>query len=175
MSIERRTLFMLESRGEFGWTVQFRHTLAFAGRCVYGDKIIAYSIPFMLYAETKQRNSTISHEVAHALSGSTHGHDEVWKKNCLELGGTGNSITEYPQSLYTHKNFPWIGTCPTCGRHTGTTQAPQYAWGCHVCKNETPLNRVYSWSHGGVPRSHSEISEAYSEDFFQKLPVKIAA
>jgi len=29
---------------------------------------------------------TLLHEIAHALVGTAHGHDEVWKAKCLEIG-----------------------------------------------------------------------------------------
>lgn len=29
---------------------------------------------------------TILHEIAHALTGYEHGHDEVWQKKCVEIG-----------------------------------------------------------------------------------------
>lgn len=47
-----------------------------------------------LKRESKRRvRLVILHEIAHAMVGTSHGHDEVWKKKCLEIGGDGKTKT----------------------------------------------------------------------------------
>lgn len=59
-------------------------------------------------------NDLILHEIAHALVGGDHGHDEVWKAKCVEIGAR-------PERCYgLNARMPkrrMKGTCDKCG-HT---------------------------------------------------------
>jgi len=60
--------------------------------------------------ETEARY-VILHEIAHALVGYGHGHDRVWKRKVVEIGGNPdriNNTAETPKGRY-------VGTCPICG------------------------------------------------------------
>jgi len=167
-SLEKATLNGLAKLGLAGWRVEFRHTIVYAGRCDHETKTILYSVPFMLYATVEQRLATIAHEIAHAFRGPGHGHDETWSELCVKLGGTGKSISEYPQELFTHKNFAWIGVCPSCSRRTGDFNAPVDVWGCPECVDAKPLDRVYQWFHNGEPRDIFNITPEY-ENAYRKF------
>lgn len=77
---------------------------------------------------------TIIHEVAHALT-EGHGHDAVWKRKCIELGGDG--IARYS---VTDTNIPHVSRsskryrleCVRCG----------YGGGCY-------RRRMNGYSHRG--------------------------
>lgn len=160
--IENETQRLLNTRGVGGWKIEFRHTIVFAGRCVHDLRVIAYSVPFMLYASDEQVKATIAHEVAHALLGPNFGHDAEWQELCVLLGGTGRAISEYPQALYTSKNFPWLGTCAHCGRKTASREAPQHLSACLDCKDKvSALERLYLWSHKDVAVPHEHMNEHY--------------
>lgn len=54
---------------------------------------IKLSIPFLKVREKENSKNTIIHEVAHLLT-IRHGHDNVWRKKCIELGGDGKRMFE---------------------------------------------------------------------------------
>lgn len=41
---------------------------------------------------------TVAHEVAHALVGPAHGHDAVWRRKAVELGGSGTPHARFLRS-----------------------------------------------------------------------------
>ena len=70
------------------WKVKINNRKSAFGICDYSNKQIELSrilIPEMIDNAIK---NVIIHEIAHALTRG-HGHDKVWKKKCLELGGNG--------------------------------------------------------------------------------------
>ena len=56
------------------------------GQCRYKQKTISMAEGFILHASTDEIKDTILHEIAHALVGSKHGHDEVWQAKAKEIG-----------------------------------------------------------------------------------------
>lgn len=137
-----------------------------AGRCVYGTKTISYGIPFMLRSGEKERTNTVLHEVAHALAGPGTGHSITWKRKFISLGGNGERLSYFPQDIYTHDNFLWIGTCPTCNDRTGMSRAPKSVWACATCPLELPTRqRIYSWKKYHVEMDPRDISKQYAETY----------
>lgn len=168
--IERDTLAMLAARGVTGWKVEFHHTIAFAGRCVYAPKTIKYSIPFMLYANETQIAETIAHETAHAILGPGFGHDSEWAELCVDLGGSGRRQTGYPQPLYNSKNFEWIGVCSNCSARTGSNTMPDAPTTCIECKDRVePLARIHVWYHKEVLVPHHQFNESYVKIYNQAI------
>src|SRR5690606_4367091 len=49
------------------------------------------------------------HEIAHALVGSRHGHDDVWRAKALAIGCSGSRLVapDAPRAP-----APWQGSCP---------------------------------------------------------------
>lgn len=61
---------------------------------------------------------TILHEIAHALVGAGHGHDEVWKAKCREIGAKPDRLARVKFTEPT--KYLWTGVCPnghTARRH----------------------------------------------------------
>ena len=58
---------------------------------------------------------TLLHEIAHANTPGP-GHDKVWKRECIRLGGDGQrcfkSVDHGGDVTVPYK---WVGTCPKCG------------------------------------------------------------
>lgn len=55
---------------------------------LYNHKSIELSTKLVEINDEDRVRLTILHEIAHALT-EGHGHDEVWKAKCLEIGGDG--------------------------------------------------------------------------------------
>lgn len=67
------------------------------GACIFAEKTIKFSQRYMAYIDEARFRNTMLHEIAHALVGTGHGHDDVWKKKCLEIGGDGLEKAEIPR------------------------------------------------------------------------------
>jgi hypothetical protein len=73
---------------ERGWTFAFDRAKMRAGLCDSSRKRITLSRHLVNAADDAVRN-VLLHEVAHALVGSEHGHDDVWRAKALEIGCDG--------------------------------------------------------------------------------------
>ena len=78
----------------------------------FGFKI-TISYPLASINTWERVRLTVLHEIAHARTAG-HGHDAVWRRECLALGGDGNRCYDSTNTVIpTTKKF--IGTCPKCG------------------------------------------------------------
>lgn len=76
-----------------GWSVKFNRAKRAAGSCDYSTRTITLS--------------TITHEIAHALTRG-HGHDFIWSSKHRELGGDGKRcfVAEISDD-----SAPWVAQC----------------------------------------------------------------
>lgn len=70
-----------------GWRTNFTKNTEYIAACYHDAKRIVISVPALNARSEAELRSTILHEIAHAIVGHGHGHDEVWKAKCIELGG----------------------------------------------------------------------------------------
>lgn len=101
-------MLMLEEHGllDSGWTVTWDNARRRAGVCRFRTRTIGFSRYITEYGSEPEFMDTGAHEVAHALVGAGHGHDAVWRRKAVELGGSGSRTSHFfdPQA-------PWIGIC----------------------------------------------------------------
>jgi len=71
---------------------------------------------------------TILHEIAHALLGTGHGHDAIWKAKCLEVDA--NPERCYGDEIDMPKGR-WRATCPGCGQEFHRHRRPRILQGWH--------------------------------------------
>ncbi len=87
------------------WDFQFNDRRTCFGLCSYYKKTI-YLSRYLVELNTPARvMNTIKHEIAHALLGPAHGHNETWKKLAVQIGCDGNRCysevnTVIPKPLY---------------------------------------------------------------------------
>lgn len=112
-------LAALERWGLVGWTfVVDTRPKRRLGQCRYRPKEIAISEYHMLGSDDWLVEDTILHEVAHALSGSNHGHDEVWKGWCRKVGARPMRCKDTDMEGLAKRparHAKWVADC-TCGR-----------------------------------------------------------
>lgn len=73
-----------------GWKFNYGRGKKTFGTCSYTKKEIRIS-KHLARVNTEERvKLTILHEIAHALT-PNHGHDNVWKVKCIEIGGNGRA------------------------------------------------------------------------------------
>ena len=56
------------------------------GQCRYGSKEIGVTKKLASINTIEETKDVVLHEIAHALAGSGHGHDYVWKGWCRKVG-----------------------------------------------------------------------------------------
>ncbi len=69
-----------------GWRFSFDRAKRRAGCCRYSKKEITLAKVYAEQEEFKAIKNVILHEIAHALVGPKHGHNEIWKQKALEIG-----------------------------------------------------------------------------------------
>ena len=71
---------------EKGWSFSFDRAKRRAGSCKFSKKEITLARAYAEQEDFKEIKNTILHEIAHALVGPRHGHNEIWKQKALEIG-----------------------------------------------------------------------------------------
>lgn len=100
-----------------GWRFKYDNAKNRFGVCKYQSKVIGLSKPLTDANDQVRVVDTILHEIAHALVGPGHGHDNVWKRMCIEIGCK-------PERCFTSKDTNLVAgrfkaVCGGCGKtHT---------------------------------------------------------
>jgi predicted SprT family Zn-dependent metalloprotease len=104
------------------------------GQCFHSRKLIKVSKPFAEIATLSQLHNLITHEIAHAMVGPRHGHDEVWRSTHIKLGGDGKrcSSVRVPRPK---KKDTWKLSCVNSCFEVGYKRRPKTAFRvCRRCK-----------------------------------------
>lgn len=121
------------------WQFGFNSNKRRAGVCRYPTKSrqgrIELSKHFVLHNPEHEVLDTILHEIAHALVGPGHGHDEVWKAKCVEIGARPERC--YGEAVVMPKGR-WRATCGGCGTEHDRHRKPKRltGWHCRKCGKE---------------------------------------
>lgn len=80
---------LAELHGLTGWTitVQGHGTTPCLGKCDYTKKKISIETYAADYMSEDEIRGVWLHEIAHALVGYEHDHDDVWQQRCETIGG----------------------------------------------------------------------------------------
>lgn len=92
------------------WTFKFNKNKRRLGVCKQEEKRLELSQHYVLRNDREHIADTMLHEIAHALVGTEHGHDHVWKDMCIQLGCN-------PKSCDASADMPdgdWQARCPSC-------------------------------------------------------------
>ncbi len=93
-----------------GWKFGFDLARVRAGVCKYEEKRISLSVTYCLKASKEEIVDTILHEIAHAIAGPTHRHDDTWKTVARRIGCTARRCHQVD-----HAPPRWRGHCG-CGQ-----------------------------------------------------------
>ena len=110
-----------------GWSFQFDHATRRAGCCTYQTQVISLAHAYARAAPDAEIDDTLLHEIAHALVGKAHGHDQLWRATAVALGCSGHRCHDVqftpPRYIVTCVNACWVTTaerrqrgavCRTC-------------------------------------------------------------
>jgi predicted SprT family Zn-dependent metalloprotease len=135
------------------WRFEFDSSRRRFGLCRHGSQIISLSESITLLNDEATVRDTILHEIAHALVGDGHGHDETWKCKCREIGAKpercydGDDVVTPPA--------PFEATCPGCGtlheRHRQPKEGRKIS--CGLCSRGRYNERFrLMWHRHGTPQ-----------------------
>lgn len=133
---------LMEKHGliDKGWQFEFDNARRRFGVCRFRNKRIGLSKNLVNLNDEAKVKDTILHEIAHALVGSKHGHDWVWRRKAIEIGCNGERCynskeVNMPQSKYiaecngcgyTHKKHRTPKKSSSCGKCSGGRYNPTY-------------------------------------------------
>ncbi len=120
---------LMEHHGLSNWSFQFDDAYVRAGCCNHGTKTISLSHLFVLRAPEHEVQDTVLHEIAHALVGSNHGHDQVWRAAALSIGCSGRRChrVRFAPPRY-------VVSCLQCQWKRKAQKRNRYAV-CRACRN----------------------------------------
>jgi predicted SprT family Zn-dependent metalloprotease len=127
-SVKRLAVERMTRNGLAGWAFGFDSAKRRAGCCNYGKKRISIAWDLARNASLKDVEDTVLHEIAHALVGPRHHHDEIWRKRAREIGCSGERTHRLdfstPRWMVRCENSCWNRTaerrnprliCRSCG------------------------------------------------------------
>lgn len=132
-----------------GWAFGFNNNVRRAGVCRYpragGAGRIELSRHFVENNTDDEVRDTILHEIAHALAGPDHGHDEVWRAKCREIGAKAERC--YGGEVAMPKGR-WRAVCGACSREYDRHRRPAKTGGWY-CKACGPTRGALRWQEAG--------------------------
>lgn len=69
-----------------GWKLKFGESNRRAGCCNHKTKTLMFPKLYVRNVTESELRNTILHEIAHALVGLDHNHDQVWKEKAISIG-----------------------------------------------------------------------------------------
>lgn len=101
---------LISLNGLDDWTFGFNKNKRRLGVCKQDERLIELSEHYVTHNTREHVLDTILHEIAHAIVGTQHGHDDVWKAMCLRLGASPASCS----ATAVMPEGSWQARCPGC-------------------------------------------------------------
>jgi len=96
------------------WSFAFDRATQRVGSCCHTDRTITLAYEFARQAPEEELRETLLHEIAHALVGPRHNHDDVWRAQALAIGCSGQRCCSVsftpPRYVVTCENHCWADT-----------------------------------------------------------------
>lgn len=110
---------------ETGWQFYFNDNRSRLGVCKEYNKSIELSIWHVNNSPFESVKNTLLHEIAHAIVGCRHQHNNVWRSKAIEIGCNGErcGVMNSPKK--------YTGICPNCERRISVNRRTDRA--CAVC------------------------------------------
>jgi len=124
---------LLARHGLHDWTFAFNRRKSALGLCLYHLRTIEVSVYLVKGSASAEILDTLLHEIAHALVGPGHGHDAVWKRQCLEIGAKPERCGQADMPA-----GRWRASCGMCGKSFHRHRRPKNmrGWYCQGCGPE---------------------------------------
>ena len=138
---------LMRQHGLADWEFAFDRAKTRAGACRPSLRRLSLSAPWTRIHDDVQVRDTILHEIAHALVGARHGHDEVWRRKALEIGCSASRCFAAGDD---RPPAAWVGTCPA-GHAVEQHRRPTRVVTCKGCSDVFDLAHVFTWTRDGQP------------------------
>lgn len=109
-NIEFLALTLMAKHNLRNWVFKFDNAKSRRGQCDHRDKTISLSKPLTEIANESEIRNTLLHEIAHAIVGASHKHNNVWKRKAIEIGCNGKRCSVRQNEV--KRKFK--GICPNC-------------------------------------------------------------
>ena len=121
---------LMAKHGLLGWNFGFNRRKRSMGLCLFHLRTIEVSVYLVLKNPHEEILDTILHEIAHGLVGAGHGHDDVWKRKCVEIGARPIRCGDADMPL-----GRWQALCGQCGKSFHRHRRPKKmkGWFCGSC------------------------------------------
>lgn len=116
---------------EAGWRFGFDTAKRRFGCCNYTYKQITLSKALVLVNDEARVKNTILHEIAHAIVGRGHGHNNVWKRKAIEIGCDGKRCYTTQNTIVPESKY--IAVCNSCGHKHRRHRTPTKKTACGLC------------------------------------------
>lgn len=159
---------LLDEHGLGDWTLVLDRAKQRAGVCRHHVRQIGLSAPLTaLHGEADVRD-TILHEIAHALVGARHGHDDVWRAAALRIGCSGQRCTD--PSLPTIAG-DWVGTC-SAGHRITRHRRPSRPGSCVECSPRFSVEHLITWTYRG---EHAAMTASYRAQLARAMALDVTS
>ncbi|NAZ88426.1 M48 family peptidase [Kineococcus sp. T90] len=149
---------LLAEHGLAGWTVVVDRARTRAGVCREDRRQIGLSGPLTALHAPEEVRDTVLHEIAHALVGTRHGHDAVWRETARRLGCSGTRTTSAPRPA-----GRWRGVCPA-GHVATRHRRPARLVACGACGRGFDPAHLLRWHLDGREVPVAQMGEQYRAD-----------
>lgn len=139
----------MDVHGLTDWGLGLDRAKVRAGACHFTDRRITLSRALTLAHDEEQVRETVLHEIAHALVGPRHGHDQVWRAKALSIGATGQRCWVGGEGSPAVPGR-WVGRCAG-GHEVQRHRRPSRVLLCLRCRGLDEIDRVLEWWHDGRP------------------------
>lgn len=123
----------MEYHGLSDWHLAWDRAVRRGGVCKYSRRTLSFSIPILTHNDEESFTDTVLHEIAHALVGPGHGHDNVWKRKAREIGANPSRCMD---TATVTPEAPWTGVHDGCDitypRHRVPKGSARYCPKCYV-------------------------------------------
>jgi len=120
---------MGESLDTQSWTFAFDSGKRRAGLCDHTNRRISLSRYMSQLHPVDQSRQVMYHEIAHALAGASHGHDQHWLRIATDLGYRNERISA---KAVDEAHARWHGQCPN-GHEFFRYKKPTRVSSCSKC------------------------------------------
>jgi predicted SprT family Zn-dependent metalloprotease len=140
---------LVDEHGLEGWQVAFDGARRRAGVCRFEERVIGLSAPITKVHGEPEVRDTVLHEIAHALVGPEHRHDEVWRRTAQSIGCSGRRCVpaEAPRL-----QGAWVGVC-SAGHVKDRHRRPERVVSCGQCRPGFSVEHLFEWTYRGRPAS----------------------
>lgn len=140
----RLAVSLMHQFGLSAWRLEFSKAKTRSGECRHDRRTLVLSAPMVTVMSPSEVTETVLHEIAHALVGPEHGHDDVWRLTAQRIGATGR-VTLHTSAAPAHD---WVGTCPQ-GHRAERHRRPAHPMSCGECARGFEVSSLVTWQFKG--------------------------